>query len=118
MSLLITTLLMLINISASAREKSPVLGTFSLIDLWLLTCTIFVAMALFEYAIVIKIRYSSRDQVSTGEHNQHVEFKGHNRCTKVRKNRTMPRSMVKRECRFLCRSLTGSLSTCFLHALH
>ena len=37
---------------------------------------------------------------------------------KGEKNHTMPRSMVKRECRFLCRSLTGSLSTCFLHALH
>ena len=71
MSLLITTLLMLINISASAREKSPVSDTFSLIDLWLLTCTIFVAMALFEYAIVIQIRYSS-------------EYRGQpSRCTKV-----------------------------------
>ena len=70
MSLLITTLLMLINISASAREKSPVSDTFSLIDLWLLTCTIFVAMALFEYAIVIQIRYQPQPQ-------------GHSRCTKV-----------------------------------
>ena len=72
MSLLITTLLMLINISGSARESSPASDTFSLIDLWLLTCTIFVALALFEYAIVIKIRYNNR---GTPE--------GHNRCTRV-----------------------------------
>ena len=51
---------MLINISGAARESSPASDTFSLIDLWLLTCTIFVALALFEYAIVIKIRYNSR----------------------------------------------------------
>ena len=51
MALLITTLLMLINISGVARQNTPVSDTFSLIDLWLITCVIFVALAIFEFAL-------------------------------------------------------------------
>ena len=108
MSLLITTLLMLINISSSARENSPVSDTFSLIDLWLLTCTIFVAMALFEYAIVIKIRYTKRSLAE-----------GHSQCTRVSPVTIYEygKLMVKQAC-ILCRSLTGYLSTCSPYASH
>ena len=62
MSLLITTLLMLINISGAARQNTPVSDSFSLIDLWLLTCTIFVALAIFEFALVVKMRYKNGEQ--------------------------------------------------------
>ena len=106
MSLLITTLLMLINISSSARENSPVSDTFSLIDLWLLTCTIFVAMALFEYAIVIKIRYTKRSLAE-----------GHSQCTRVSPVTNYEYVKLNQAC-ILCRSSTESLSTCSPYASH
>ena len=59
MSLLVTTLLILINTSGRARDNAPASDTFTLIDLWLLLCTVFVTLALFEYAIVIKVKYNS-----------------------------------------------------------
>ena len=60
MSLLITILLMLINISGRAHGNTPSSDTFSMIDLWILICIIFVTLALFEYGLVIKIKYSQR----------------------------------------------------------
>ena len=56
-SILITTLLILINISASAREKMPPSESLSLIDIWLGLCTIFVTLAIFEYAVVIRVKH-------------------------------------------------------------
>ena len=56
-SILITTLLILINISASAREKMPPSESLSLIDTWLGLCTIFVTLAIFEYAVVIWVKH-------------------------------------------------------------
>ena len=60
MSLLTIDLLMLVNISWSAREAAPVSASLSLLDLWLLACTVFVALALFEYAIVVKMKYDNK----------------------------------------------------------
>ena len=60
MALLITILLMLINLSGTAHENTPSSDTFSMIDLWILICIIFVTLALFEYGLVIKIKYSKR----------------------------------------------------------
>ena len=60
MALLITSLLMLINISGTAHQNTPASDTFSILDLWVLTCIIFVTLALFEYALVIKIKYKER----------------------------------------------------------
>ena len=54
---MITTLLILINISGNAREKTPASDNLSLIDIWLGMCTIFVALAIFEYAIVIRVKH-------------------------------------------------------------
>ena len=61
MALLITILLMLMNMSGRAREDTPSSDTFSMIDLWILLCIIFVTLALLEYGLVIKIRYSNRE---------------------------------------------------------
>ena len=55
---MITILLMLINKSGSAHANTPSSDTFSLIDLWILICMIFVTLALFEYGLIIKIKYS------------------------------------------------------------
>ena len=57
---MITILLMLINISGRAHGNTPSSDTFSMIDLWILICIIFVTLALFEYGLVIKIKYSQR----------------------------------------------------------
>ena len=59
MALLITILLMIINTSGSAHENTPSSDTFSLIDLWMLICIIFVSLAIFEYGLIIKIRSAS-----------------------------------------------------------
>ena len=56
MALLITILLMIINTSGSAHENTPSSDTFSLIDLWMLICIVFVSLAIFEYGLIIKIR--------------------------------------------------------------
>ena len=61
MALLITILLMLINKSGTAHENTPSSDTFSILDLWVLTCIIFVTLALFEYVLVIKIMYKNRE---------------------------------------------------------
>ena len=60
MALLVTILLMLINISGRTHEKTPSSNTFSMIDLWILICIIFVTLALFEYGLVITIAYNLR----------------------------------------------------------
>ena len=60
MALLITILLMLINKSGTAHQNTPSSDTFSILDLWVLTCIIFVTLALFEYVLVIKIMYKNR----------------------------------------------------------
>lgn len=60
MALLITILLMLINLSGTAHENTPSSDTFSMLDLWILLCIIFVTLALFEYGLVIKIKYRKR----------------------------------------------------------
>ena len=61
MSLLVVALLMLVNISGTARGAAPVsAAAFSLLDLWLLACTASVALALFEYAIVVKMKYDNK----------------------------------------------------------
>ena len=57
MALLITILLMLINLSGTAHENTPSSDTFSMIDLWILICIILVTLALFEYGLVIRIKY-------------------------------------------------------------
>ena len=68
MGLLVTTLLMLINTSGDAREKSAASDSFSLIDLWLGLCTIFVVSAIFEYAIIIRVKYHwGASQDTTGK---------------------------------------------------
>ena len=60
MALLVTILLMLINISGRTHEKTPSSNTFSMIDLWILICIIFVTLALFEYGLIITIAYNLR----------------------------------------------------------
>ena len=65
MALLITILLMLINLSGTAHQNTPASDTFSILDLWVLTCIILVTLALYEYALVIKLKYKKRG--STGD---------------------------------------------------
>ena len=57
---MVTILLMLINLSGKTHEKTPSSDTFSMIDLWLLICIIFVALALLEYGFVIRINFNGR----------------------------------------------------------
>ena len=74
MALIVTTFLMLVNIENSHRKDGPkvrVNAAFkqvcsniemqakavTALDVWLLICVTFVAMALFEYAALLKIRF-------------------------------------------------------------
>merc|ERR1711879_1126333 len=52
------------NISGRTHEKTPSSNTFSMIDLWILICIIFVTLALFEYGLVITIAYNLRESTA------------------------------------------------------
>ena len=56
-ALLVTVFLMLINISNSSHSQNPMTRYLNALDIWLITCIIFVAMALFEYAILLRKRW-------------------------------------------------------------
>jgi hypothetical protein len=55
MSLLVTVLLMLLNISATVGAKSPLIKELTFMDAWMLTCIVFVSASLFEYAFQLKM---------------------------------------------------------------
>ena len=61
MSLLVTILLMFINILGNVREDTPLVSAISYLDAWCMVCIVFTSMALFEYAIIIHIRFLSTD---------------------------------------------------------
>ena len=61
MSLLVTVLLMFINILGNVREDTPLVSAISYLDAWCMVCIVFTSMALFEYAIIIHIRFLSTD---------------------------------------------------------
>ena len=81
-ALLVTIFLMLVNISNMVQSRGPVVRTVNLfshassylkyaipsqtsdltmLDIWLLLCVIFVALALFEYAILLAIRFGKQN---------------------------------------------------------
>ena len=57
MALLVTIFLMIINLSASSRVVAPRAKALTALDIWLLTSMIYVTMALFEYALLLKNRF-------------------------------------------------------------
>ena len=58
MALLVTVLLTIVNLSSSARDGAPKADKLTALDVWLLACLVFVAGTLFEYAILLRIRFS------------------------------------------------------------
>lgn len=61
MALLVTIFLMLVNVSNAASVINPKSEGLTAMDLWLLICMVFVAFALFEYAILLKIRFKKAE---------------------------------------------------------
>ena len=59
MSLLVTILLMFINDYGYIRGATPLVSKISYLDVWSIGCILFVTMALFEYGIIIHIRFKS-----------------------------------------------------------
>ena len=57
MALLVTIFLMIINLSASSRAVAPRAKALTALDTWLLTSIIYVTVALFEYALLLKNRF-------------------------------------------------------------
>lgn len=51
MGLLVTVFLTLANISSSERNRAPKADGLTSMDAWLLACMLFVASAVFEYAL-------------------------------------------------------------------
>ena len=84
MALLVTTFLMLVNMSSTERNRGPVVSlaicfkqttvftkpfpfqtrTMTSLDIWMLICMIFVAAAQFEYAMQLKIHFGDMSQIS------------------------------------------------------
>ena len=61
MSLLVTILLMFINNYGYIRGSTPLVSKISYLDVWSIGCIMFVTMALFEYGIIIHIRFKSTE---------------------------------------------------------
>ena len=51
---------MLISISGSAYGHSPAIE-LTVLESWILACIVFVAAALFEYAVLLRIKYFSKE---------------------------------------------------------
>ncbi len=60
MALLVTIFLMLVNIDNTGNAENPKAEGLTGMELWLVTCMAFVAMALFEYAIMLHCRFGRR----------------------------------------------------------
>ncbi len=56
MALLVTLFLMMVNLSTSATAHSPKSDQVNGLQVWLLTCIMFVFMALLEYATILYIK--------------------------------------------------------------
>ena len=56
-ALLVTGFLMIINISNGSRNEAPISAGFTAMDIWLVSCVVFQAAALCEYAVLLKIRF-------------------------------------------------------------
>ena len=61
MSLLVTILLMFINTFGNVRNDTPLVSAISYLDVWCMVCIVFITIALFEYAVIIHIRFISTD---------------------------------------------------------
>ena len=61
MSLIVTILLMLINTFGNVRDNTPLVSAISYLDVWCMLCIVFITTALFEYAVIIHIRFMSTD---------------------------------------------------------
>ena len=61
MSLIVTILLMFITSYNYIRGVTPLVSKISYLDVWSIGCILFVTMALFEYAIIIHIRFKSTE---------------------------------------------------------
>ena len=63
MALLVTVLLTIVNISNSARDGAPKADKITALDAWLLACQTFVALALLEYAVLLRLRFGGKQRV-------------------------------------------------------
>ena len=61
MSLIVTILLMFINNYAYVRGAIPLVSEISMLDVWCISCILFVTMALFEYALILNVRFNSTE---------------------------------------------------------
>lgn len=65
MGLLVTVFLVLSNIATGTRALSPDSGSLTVVDIWLLACTAFVAVALCEYALILYSKFSKQRKLET-----------------------------------------------------
>ena len=61
MSLIVTILLMFLNNYGNIRGTTPLVSKISMLDVWSIGCILFVTMALFEYALILNVRFNSSD---------------------------------------------------------
>ena len=102
MALLVTIFLMLVNISSTERNRGPIVSVYiakldfetyldmkifqttriTALDTWLLICMIFVALAMFEYAILLAIKFGKQNKISS-EKDPDDERKAAEKCRKI-----------------------------------
>ena len=61
MSLIVTILLMFLNNYGNIRNATPLVSKISMLDVWSIGCILFVTMALFEYAVILNVRFNSTE---------------------------------------------------------
>ena len=83
MALLVTIFLMMVNISNSANEKAPEAQGLTALDVWIWGCILFVAAALFEYAVLLKLKFPDISKIQVS--NEHAKTKLNTRydCGKI-----------------------------------
>merc|ERR1711879_896137 len=64
MALLVTIFLMLVNISANEHNNGPITRVLTAMDVWLLLCKLFVALALLEYSVLLAILFGKQSKIA------------------------------------------------------
>ena len=102
MALLVTIFLMLVNISSTERNRGPIVSAYTIktnleylfdmkifqttsitaLDVWFLICMAFVALAMFEYAILLAIKFGKQNKISS-EKDPNDERKAAEKCCKI-----------------------------------
>lgn len=83
MALLVTIFLMLVNVANTARNDSPLTSGLTALDVWLLSGMLFVALCLFEYAVLLYLRFHTKAPKVRDKRQQTNKDEDLERCNRI-----------------------------------